>query len=51
MYAIRSYYESPYLIMPPGGIELLADLTARGVRVRISTNSLASTDNIHAFSA
>jgi len=42
--------QSPYLIMPPGGIELLADLTARGVRVRISTNSLASTDNIHAFS-
>jgi putative cardiolipin synthase len=42
--------QSPYLIMPDGGIELLAELVARGVRVRISTNSLASTDNIQAFS-
>ncbi|MDH4108620.1 MAG: phospholipase D family protein [Gammaproteobacteria bacterium] len=42
--------QSPYLVMPKGGIELLGDLAARGVRVRISTNSLASTDNIHAFS-
>lgn len=42
--------QSPYLIMPEGGIELLEKLVARGVRVRISTNSLASTDNIQAFS-
>ena len=42
--------QSPYLVMPEGGIELLKDLTAKGVRVRISTNSLASTDNIQAFS-
>ncbi len=42
--------QSPYLIMPEGGIELFRDLVARGVRVRISTNSLASTDNIQAFS-
>jgi len=42
--------QSPYLILPEGGIELLAELTARDVRVRISTNSLASTDNIQAFS-
>lgn len=42
--------QSPYLIMPEGGIELFADLVNRGVRIRISTNSLASTDNIQAFS-
>jgi len=42
--------QSPYLIMPKGGIELLAALNKRGVRTRISTNSLASTDNIPAFS-
>jgi len=42
--------QSPYLIMPEGGIELFAGLVDRGVRIRISTNSLASTDNIQAFS-
>jgi putative cardiolipin synthase len=42
--------QSPYLIMPKGGVELFASLTKRGVRIRISTNSLASTDNIAAFS-
>jgi len=42
--------QSPYLIMPEGGIELFEELVDRGVRVRISTNSLASTDNIQAFS-
>jgi putative cardiolipin synthase len=42
--------QSPYLILPEGGIELFADLIRHGVRVRISTNSLASTDNIQAFS-
>ena len=42
--------QSPYLIMPEGGINLLATLVSRGIRVRISTNSLASTDNIQAFS-
>ena len=42
--------QSPYLIMPEGGIELFAELVSRGVRIRISTNSLASTDNIPAFS-
>ena len=42
--------QSPYLIMPEGGIELFAKLVNRGVRIRISTNSLASTDNIQAFS-
>jgi putative cardiolipin synthase len=42
--------QSPYLIMPEGGIELFRDLVSRGVRIRVSTNSLASTDNIPAFS-
>ena len=42
--------QSPYLIMPVGGIELFDELVDRGVRIRISTNSLASTDNIQAFS-
>ena len=42
--------QSPYLVMPEGGIELFAELVDRGVRIRISTNSLASTDNIQAFS-
>ncbi len=42
--------QSPYLIMPEGGIELFEELVERGVRIRISTNSLASTDNIQAFS-
>jgi putative cardiolipin synthase len=39
-----------YLIMPEGGIEFFRKLIARGVKVRISTNSLASTDNLQAFS-
>ena len=41
--------QSPYLILPEGGIELFHSLIRQGVRVRISTNSLASTDNIQAF--
>ena len=41
--------QSPYLIMPKGGIELFEELNNRGVRIRISTNSLASTDNVPAF--
>jgi len=42
--------QSPYLILPEGGIELFESLVRRGVRIRVSTNSLASTDNIPAFS-
>ena len=42
--------QSPYLVMPEGGIELFEELVGRGVRIRVSTNSLASTDNIQAFS-
>jgi putative cardiolipin synthase len=42
--------QSPYLIFPDGGIELLTQLVKKGVKVRISSNSLASTDNVMAFS-
>ncbi len=42
--------QSPYLVMPKGGLELFRDLVKRGVEVRIVTNSLASTDNLQAFS-
>jgi len=42
--------QSPYLIMPEGGIDLFQKLIDLGVRIRVSTNSLASTDNIQAFS-
>ncbi len=42
--------QTPYLVMPEGGLELFRGLVARGVKVRISTNSLASTDNLQAFS-
>jgi putative cardiolipin synthase len=35
---------SPYLVPGDGGMRLLEDLRARGVRVRVLTNSLASTD-------
>ena len=42
--------ESPYLIMPEGGFELFSELVAKGVDVSIVTNSLASTDNLQAYS-
>jgi cardiolipin synthase C len=42
--------QSPYLVASDAAIELLSRAVARGVRVRINTNSLASTDNLMAFS-
>ncbi|MCG8427592.1 MAG: phospholipase D family protein [Chromatiales bacterium] len=42
--------QSPYLVMPEGGLALFRDLIQRGVEVSIVTNSLASTDNLQAFS-
>lgn len=42
--------ESPYLVMPEGGFELFSELVAKGVEVSIVTNSLASTDNLQAYS-
>jgi putative cardiolipin synthase len=38
------YIFSPYFVPGRSGVALLSDLAARGVRVRVVTNSLASTD-------
>ena len=42
--------QSPYLVMSNKALALFKEAVARGVKVRILTNSLASTDNIQAFS-
>jgi putative cardiolipin synthase len=42
--------QSPYLVTTQLGRTLFADAVKRGVRVRILSNSLASTDNLDAFS-
>lgn len=42
--------QSPYLVLSDPAIELFTRLRKRGVRIRIHTNSLASTDNLQAFS-
>jgi putative cardiolipin synthase len=42
--------QSPYLIMPESVIGFFKQLIDRGVSVTISTNSLASTDNLMAYS-
>lgn len=42
--------QSPYLITSDEGKKLFTDAVRRGVRVRILTNSMASTDNMEAFS-
>jgi phosphatidylserine/phosphatidylglycerophosphate/cardiolipin synthase-like enzyme len=42
--------ESPYLVTTQQSQDLFREAVARGVRVRILTNSLASTDNLDAFS-
>ncbi|MCL4213718.1 MAG: phospholipase D family protein [Gemmatimonadales bacterium] len=41
--------QSPYLVTTEVGRSLLREAVQRGVRVRILTNSLASTDNLEAF--
>jgi putative cardiolipin synthase len=41
--------QSPYLILSDNALALFKRTLARGVRIRISTNSLASTDNLQAF--
>jgi cardiolipin synthase C len=46
----RVTIQSPYLVMPKGGLDLFHGLVKKGVEVRIVTNSLASTDNLQAFS-
>jgi putative cardiolipin synthase len=40
---------SPYFVPRKGGVELLRSLRARGVRVRVLTNGLASTDVVPVF--
>lgn len=42
--------QSPYLVMSDDAKALFKAAVARGVKVRILTNSLASTDNLQAFS-
>ncbi len=42
--------QSPYLITTKLGKKLFQEAVARGVEVKIMTNSLASTDNLEAFS-
>jgi cardiolipin synthase C len=46
----RIVIQSPYVVLSDRAINLFKAAVARGVRVRISTNSLASTDNLQAFS-
>lgn len=42
--------QSPYLVTSDLGKKLFKDAVSRGVKVRILTNSMASTDNMEAFS-
>lgn len=42
--------QSPYLVFSDEAMDLFRQVIARGIKVRISTNSLASTDNLPAFS-
>jgi cardiolipin synthase C len=46
----RVVIQSPYLVASDEAMALFGEVRARGVAVRISTNSLASTDNLPAFS-
>ena len=46
----RIVIQSPYLVMSDAALDLFRRARERGVRVRINTNSLASTDNLQAFS-
>ena len=46
----RVTIQTPYVVLTDEALSLFADLVRRGVRVRIVTNSLASTDNLQAFS-
>jgi phosphatidylserine/phosphatidylglycerophosphate/cardiolipin synthase-like enzyme len=42
--------QTPYLVTTRIGLDLFKKLTIKGVKIRILTNSLASTDNLEAFS-
>ena len=42
--------QSPYLVMSDKAIALFDELIKKGVKIRISTNSLSATDNLPAYS-
>jgi cardiolipin synthase C len=46
----RVVIQSPYLVFTDEALALFRGIRARGIEVRINTNSLASTDNLPAFS-
>jgi len=46
----RVTIQTPYVVLTDEALSQFADLVRRGVRVRIVTNSLASTDNLQAYS-
>lgn len=46
----RVVIQSPYLVFTDEALALFRGIRARGIDVRINTNSLASTDNLPAFS-
>jgi len=46
----RVTIQTPYVVLTDEAISLFAGLVRRGVQVRIVTNSLASTDNLQAYS-
>lgn len=46
----RVIIQSPYLVLSDKALELFRAARERGITIRISTNSLASTDNLMAFS-
>jgi len=48
--ATRVTIQTPYVVLTDEAMSLFADMVQRGVQVRIVTNSLASTDNLQAFS-
>lgn len=43
--------QSPYFIITKEAIEIINDAIKRGIKIRLLTNSLSSTDNFMAFSA
>jgi len=46
----RIVIQSPYLVLSEEAMKLFDRAVKRGVKVRINTNSMASTDNLQAFS-
>jgi cardiolipin synthase C len=46
----RITIQTPYFVLPQGSLQEINSAIERGVQVRVSTNSLSTTDNIAAFS-